>query len=75
MKLPATMAEAEAVDVIRHWLDDLLAEWMTIEAGRDRMRQDIKELLRHGVIGTLKVIKAARVGHADADRALRELGA
>jgi hypothetical protein len=69
--LPATI-EDEMVNTIVHWID-LVAAALTSEAGRLRLRHDIRERLRQGTIPTMQVIAAARAGHQDADLALREL--
>ena len=72
--LPATLVEAEAVDIIAHWID-LVAEMLTTEASRLALRKHIRERLAQGTIPTMQVIVAARAGHEEADRALRELAA
>jgi hypothetical protein len=75
-KLPR-LAQAEIdtmVDTVVHWVE-LIDRLLTSEAGRLRLRIDIRERLKQGTIETLKVIAAAEQGHQDADLALRELGA
>ncbi|MGC2825112.1 MAG: hypothetical protein WA322_12900 [Pseudolabrys sp.] len=60
------------VDTVVGWVDRVAAI-LTSEAGRLRLRNDIRERLRQGTIPTMQVIKAARAGHEDADWALRKL--
>jgi hypothetical protein len=69
--LPA-LVEAEAVDIIAHWVD-LIAKMLTTEAAHRVLRKHIREMVRQGTIPTMQVIAAARAGHQDADLALREL--
>lgn len=71
--LPVTMIEAEAVTVTRHFFD-LFAELMPNEAARYLLRKKIAAWVRQGDLECqLRVIEAARAGHADAALALREV--
>ena len=72
--LPATLLEAEAIDIIAHWID-LVGQLLTSEASRLVLRKHIREGLRAGTIPRMQVIAAAEAGHQDADLALRELAA
>jgi hypothetical protein len=72
-KLPATCLEADATDAIVHWID-LLAEALKKETNRAVLRNHIKEMIRQGTLPAIRVVEAARDGHEDADRALRDLG-
>jgi hypothetical protein len=70
--LPATLAEAEAIDTVTQWVDRVAAA-LTSEASRLVLRNHIRAMLRESTIQTMQVIAAARAGHQDADIALREL--
>jgi hypothetical protein len=71
--LPATIdSEETMVDVVTHWID-LVAEMLKSETARLYLRAHIRGMLKQGTVSTLKVIEAARAGHAEADFALREL--
>jgi hypothetical protein len=72
--LPATVDEAQAVDVISHWIDRVAAA-LTAGTARHVLRNHIRDRLRQGTIPTMQVIAAARAGHEDADLALRQLAA
>ena len=61
-------------DTVAHW-GDIVAKALTSDAGRLRLRIDIRQRLQLGTLETLKVIEAAEQKHGDADLALRELGA
>jgi len=70
--LPATMLEAEAVPVIAGWFDRV-ADLMTSEEGRLRLRASILEKLQAGTISRMRVIAAADTGDLDAIEVLRTL--
>ena len=71
--LPMMLTNKEQmIMVVVGWIDKV-AVMLTSEAGRLRLRRDIRERLQQGTIEVMRVIKAAEHGHADADLALREL--
>jgi hypothetical protein len=65
-------SKEQMITTVAGWIDKV-AVMLTSEAGRLRMRRDIRERLDGGTIETMHVIAAAEAGHADADLALREL--
>jgi hypothetical protein len=71
-KLPATLVESEAVDIICGWIDKV-AERLTSEKGRRVLRDYIRDRVRQGTLPTMQVIASAKAGNDDADIALREL--
>ena len=66
------MLEAEAVPIIAGWIDRV-ADLMTSEEGRLRLRASLLEKLQAGTIPRMQVIAAADAGDQDADQVLREL--
>jgi hypothetical protein len=72
--LPTTLLEAEAVEVICHWIGRV-RDKLDSEAGHLLMRASIVEKLKAGAVPRMKVIEAAEAGCEDADLALRELAA
>ena len=68
-EVPALM-ERRILNTIEHWID-LVGEWLTSEAGRRVLQDDICKRLHAGTIPTASVIAAAEAGHQAADLALR----
>ena len=71
-RLPATLFEAEAVDIIAGWID-MVRDKLDSAEGRRVLRASIAEKLREGAISRMRVIEAAKAGDQDAEAVLREL--
>jgi hypothetical protein len=69
---PNLLDECAMVDRVAHWID-LVAVALQSETGRLRLRQTFREYLHKGDEQmTMRIVEAARVGHQDADLALRD---
>jgi hypothetical protein len=64
--------QLEMVETIAGWIDRL-ADKLSSEAGRNRLRDAIRASIGQGTLPTLRVIAAAHAGFSDADIALREM--
>lgn len=74
-RAPATEVEVEEVIETILALIDVVADALTAEQGHQMLREDILKNLKTGAVSRMKVIAAAEAGNAEADIALRELGA
>jgi hypothetical protein len=70
--LPATLFEAEAVDIIVGWID-VVTDRLKSEHGRQVLRASMAQKLKAGAISRMRVIAAAKAGDQDAEAVLREL--
>ena len=74
-QLPAAIdSEETMIGIVAHWID-LVAVMLKSETARRVLRNQIRAMLASGAVETLKVVEAARAGHAEADLALREFAA
>jgi hypothetical protein len=68
---PPRETKAEMIATVEGWID-IIADKMTVEAGRRPLRDAIKRCVRDGELPTLAVVKAA-AKYREVDLALREI--